>query len=127
MLLLLALTAAVGVAVAGLAIAFAQLTGENVSGVLFSGQDQLPGLVSGATGWGEMDTRRVDRLQGLGVERLARRLPRRPALFLGAAAGILASHLPGYALTPAVAVAMGAAMVAVLRLPPSPSRSRSPR
>jgi hypothetical protein len=38
-------------------------------------------------------------------------------VFLGAAGGILASHLPGFALTPAIAVGIGAATVAVLRLP----------
>jgi hypothetical protein len=38
-------------------------------------------------------------------------------LFLGAAAGVLAAELPGFDLTPAVAVGMGAAVVAVLRLP----------
>ena len=43
--------------------------------------------------------------------------PTFPGLFLGAAAGLLASHLPGLELTPAVGVAMGAAMVAVLQLP----------
>ena len=43
--------------------------------------------------------------------------PTLPAIFLGAAAGILASHLPGFALTPAVGVGIGAATAAVLRLP----------
>ena len=31
-----------------------------------------------------------------------------PSLVLGAAAGLMASHLPGFAMTPAVAVGMGA-------------------
>jgi H+/Cl- antiporter ClcA len=39
------------------------------------------------------------------------------AMLLGSAAGILASHLPGIALTPAVAVGLGAAVVAMARLP----------
>jgi H+/Cl- antiporter ClcA len=43
--------------------------------------------------------------------------PTFPALFLGAAAGILASHLPGMPIQAGVAVGMGAATVAVLRLP----------
>ena len=34
-----------------------------------------------------------------------------PSLFLGAAAGVMASHLPGFSITPAVAVGMGAAVV----------------
>ncbi len=40
-----------------------------------------------------------------------------PALFLGAAAGIMASHLAGFPITPAVAVGMGTATAAVLKLP----------
>jgi H+/Cl- antiporter ClcA len=43
--------------------------------------------------------------------------PTFPALFLGAAAGILASHLPGFPFQAGVAVGMAAAVVAVLRLP----------
>jgi H+/Cl- antiporter ClcA len=43
--------------------------------------------------------------------------PTFPGIFLGVAAGILASHLPGLGMTPAVAVGIGAALVAVLRLP----------
>jgi hypothetical protein len=38
-------------------------------------------------------------------------------LYLGAAAGLMASHLPGFSLVPAVAVGLGAATAAVLRLP----------
>ena len=38
-------------------------------------------------------------------------------MFLGVAAGVLASHLPGFDVTPAAAVGMGAGVVAVLRLP----------
>jgi H+/Cl- antiporter ClcA len=40
-----------------------------------------------------------------------------PALLLGAAAGMMAAKLPGFDLTPAVAVGMGAAVAAALRLP----------
>jgi H+/Cl- antiporter ClcA len=40
-----------------------------------------------------------------------------PAIFLATAVGLAAGHLPGFETTPAVAVAMGAAVVAVLRLP----------
>lgn len=40
-----------------------------------------------------------------------------PSLFLGAAAGVMASHLPGFSITPAVAVGMGAAVVSMLKLP----------
>jgi H+/Cl- antiporter ClcA len=40
-----------------------------------------------------------------------------PAMFLGAAAGLMAAQLPGLELTPAVAVGLGAGVVAMLRLP----------
>ena len=40
-----------------------------------------------------------------------------PAMFLGVAAGLMAAKLPGYELTPAVAVGIGAATAAALRLP----------
>ena len=43
--------------------------------------------------------------------------PTFPAMFLGAAGGLMAAQLPGFELTPAVAVGLGAAVVAVLRLP----------
>ena len=40
-----------------------------------------------------------------------------PAIFLGAAAGLAAAHLPGFETTPAVAVGIGAATAAALKLP----------
>jgi H+/Cl- antiporter ClcA len=43
--------------------------------------------------------------------------PTFPALFLGAAAGILASHLPGFPIQTGIAVGMAAGFVSVLRLP----------
>jgi hypothetical protein len=40
-----------GLLVGGLAIAFDQATSKTFEEVLFSGQDQLPGLVSGSSSW----------------------------------------------------------------------------
>jgi H+/Cl- antiporter ClcA len=40
-----------------------------------------------------------------------------PAMFLGAAGGIAASHLPGLELVPAVAMGIGAMCTVMLRLP----------
>jgi hypothetical protein len=88
--------------------------------VLFSGQDALPGLVSQAGTWPVSALLLVIAFKGLayGVSLGSfRGGPTFPALFLGAAAGVAASHLPGFALTPAVGVGIGAATVAVLRLP----------
>ncbi|HEV7462205.1 MAG TPA: hypothetical protein VGN78_16855, partial [Solirubrobacteraceae bacterium] len=95
-------------------------TGKSVNEVLFSGQDALPGLVSGAATWS---------LSALALLLLCKGLawaislgsfrggPTFPAIFLGAAGGLMAAQLPGYSLTPAIAVAIGAAVASVLRLP----------
>jgi H+/Cl- antiporter ClcA len=109
-----------GLAVAGLAIAFSETADQDVSYVLFSGQAQLPGLVAGAGSWSVTALGLLLAFKSLAWSiSLAsfRGGPTFPGLFLGVAAGLVASHLPGLAMTPAVAVGMGAAMVAVLQLP----------
>ncbi len=111
---------AVGLVVAGLAIAFHGASGRSVDSVLFSGQSALPGLVSQADSWSISAL-----LLLLGFKGLAYSLslgsfrggPTFPGLYLGAAAGILASHLPGFSLDPAVAVGLGAATASILGLP----------
>jgi H+/Cl- antiporter ClcA len=111
---------AAGVAIAGLAIAFEQTTDKPAAEVLFSGQEQLPGLVGGAGTWSVAALALLIGFKGVawGISLGGfRGGPTFPGLYLGAAIGLLASHLPGLALTPAVAVGMGAATVAVLRLP----------
>jgi H+/Cl- antiporter ClcA len=111
---------AVGVAVALLAIAFHAASGRAIEEVLFSGQDQLPGLVTAAGSWSISALLLLLAFKGVawGVSLGSfRGGPTFPALFLGAAAGILASHLPGFDLTGAVAVGMGAGAVSVLKLP----------
>jgi H+/Cl- antiporter ClcA len=110
----------VALIVAGLAIAFHGATGKNVNEVLFSGQDALPGIVSQAGTWSVSALLLLIVFKGLAWSVSLgsfRGGPTFPALFLGAAAGIAASRLPGFSLTPAVAVGMGAAATAVLRLP----------
>ena len=109
-----------GLAVAGLAIVFAETTDQGSSYVLFSGQDSLGSLVSGASGWSVTALALLIVFKGVAWSISLsgfRGGPTFPGLLLGAAAGLLASHLPGFAMTPAVAVGMGAAMAAVLRLP----------
>ena len=111
---------AIGLAVAGLAIVFAETTDKGVDQVLFSGQDALGPLTSNATSWSLGALALLILLKGLayGISVGAfRGGPTFPAMFLGAAAGIMASHLAGFDLTPAVAVGIGAGTVAVLRLP----------
>jgi hypothetical protein len=111
---------AVGIAVAALAIVFSQATDKGVHQVLFSGQEALSPLVADPGAWSTGALLLV-----IGCKALAYGLslgsfrggPVFPALFLGGAAGVLVADLPGFALTPAVAVGIGAATVAILRLP----------
>ena len=111
---------AIGMIIAGLAIAFHGITDKSINEVLFSGESGLPGLVSGAGTWSVGALLALIAFKGLGYALSIgsfRGGPTFPAVFLGAAAGIAASHLPGFSLTPGVAVGIGAATVAVLRLP----------
>jgi hypothetical protein len=114
---------AAALVVAGLAVLFHAVAPSPVNGideVLFSGQDALPGLVVEAGSWSVGALLLLIAIKGVawGVSLGAfRGGPTFPALFLGAAAGILASHLPGFDLTGAVGVGMGAGAVSVLRLP----------
>jgi H+/Cl- antiporter ClcA len=110
----------VGLIVAGLAIAFSQATDKSVNEVLFSGESALPGLVAHAGTWSMSALALLIVFKGLGYGLSLgsfRGGPTFPALFLGAAGGLMAAHLPGFSLTPAVGVGMGAAIAAVLRLP----------
>jgi H+/Cl- antiporter ClcA len=111
---------AAGVVVALLALAFQGLTDHGAGEVLFSGQDQLPGLVTEAGSWSIGALLLVIAFKGLawGVSLGGfRGGPTFPAMFIGAAAGVLASHLPGFDMTGAVGVGLGAGVVSVLRLP----------
>jgi H+/Cl- antiporter ClcA len=110
----------IGLVVAGLAIAFSQATDKSVNEVLFSGESGLNGLVTGGASWAVWVVLLLIVFKGLAYSLSLgsfRGGPTFPAIFLGAAAGILASHLPGFPYTPAVAVGMGAATVAILRVP----------
>lgn len=109
-----------GLAVSGLAIAFSQTSGKGVNEVLFSGQDALPGLVSSSSTWSLSALALLIVFKGLGYSLSLgafRGGPTFPAIFLGAAGGLMASHLPGFPLAAAVAVGIGAGTVAILRLP----------
>ena len=117
---LLLLLPIVGLVVAGLAIAFHGITDRSVNEVLFSGQDALTGLVQNAGTWTIAALIWVIVFKGIAYSLCIgsfRGGPTFPAVFLGAAGGILASHLPGFPLTPAVAVGLATTVTAVLRLP----------
>jgi H+/Cl- antiporter ClcA len=111
---------AAALVVAGLAIAFAEITGQSFDLVLFSGQDSMSPLVQGAATLSLGTLALIIVFKGLayGVSLgSSRGGPTFPAMFLGIVAGLLAGHLPGFAQTPAVAALMGAALVSLLRLP----------
>ena len=111
---------AAGLLLAGLAIAFERATDHGVDQVLFSGQDAIGPLVANPGAWSLGAIALLIVFKGLayGVSLGAfRGGPVFPAMFLGAAGGLMAAQLPGFELTPAVAVGLGAAVVAVLRLP----------
>lgn len=110
----------IGLIVAGLAIAFSQASGKSVNEVLFSGQAALPGLVAQAGTWSLSALALLIAFKGLAYSLSLgsfRGGPTFPAVFLGAAAGLMASHLPGFSIAPGVAVGIGASVAAVLRLP----------
>jgi H+/Cl- antiporter ClcA len=109
-----------GFAVAGLAIAFSEAADKGVDQVLFSGQDALGPLISDASTWSLSALALLIAFKGLAWSISLggfRGGPVFPSLFLGAAAGVMAAQLPGFSITPAVAVGMGAAVVSVLKLP----------
>jgi len=109
-----------GLAVSGLAIAFSEASGKAVEEVLFSGQDQLSGLISGASTWSLGALALLIAFKGIAYAISLgsfRGGPTFPALFLGAAAGLMVSHLPDFPASAGVVVGMGAAVVSILRLP----------
>ena len=108
------------VVVAGLAVAFAQISSKPDTLVLFSGQDAMGKVVGQAATLSVGTLALLIVFKGLawGVSLgSGRGGPTFPAMFIGTVAGLLAAHLPGYSTTPAVAALMAAGTVAVLRLP----------
>ena len=94
---------AAGLVVALLAVLFVATTTHGASNVLFSGQDPLPGLVDNAGTWSIGALLMVILCKGLAWSACLgtfRGGPTFPAIFLGAAGGVAASHLPGLSLTP---------------------------
>jgi H+/Cl- antiporter ClcA len=110
----------VGAAIALLAIGFAEATGHDASAVLFSGQAALDPLVKDAATWSVGALLLVVACKGLAYSLALscfRGGPIFPAVFIGAAAGIAGSHLPGMELVPALAMGIGALSTVMLRLP----------
>ena len=109
-----------GLAVAGLAIGYAEATGKGTDDVLFSGQSALSPLIQHASSYtvGTLVLLMLCKGLAYGISLGSfRGGPIFPALFVGAAGGIALSHLPGLPLVPAVAVGLGAMSVVMLGLP----------
>jgi len=109
-----------GLAVAGLAIGYAEATGKGTDDVLFSGQTALSPLIQNAASYtvGTLVLLVLCKALAYGISLGSfRGGPIFPALFVGAAGGIALSHLPGLPLVPAVAIGLGAMSVVMLTLP----------
>jgi H+/Cl- antiporter ClcA len=114
------LTPAVGIAVGGLAVLFAEVTGRSSSEVLFSGQEQIPGLVEGAAGWTVGALLLLIACKGLAYGASLscfRGGPIFPSMFIGAAGGIALSHAPGLPMIAGVGMGIGAMTTVMLGLP----------
>ena len=114
------LTPVVGLAIAGLAIAFAEVADESSSLVLFSGQSALGSVLGDAAGYSVGTLVLLIVCKGLAYSLALssfRGGPIFPAMFLGAVGGLALSHLPGLGLIAGAAMGIGAMTAAMLRLP----------
>src|SRR3954467_9966323 len=117
---MLLLTPVLGLTIGALAIGFAEATGKDASFVLFSGQSALGPLVDHSTEWsiGALLLLAACKAVAYALSLSSfRGGPVFPAVFIGAAGGVLASHLPGLPLIPAVAMGIGAMCTVMLTLP----------
>lgn len=114
------LTPLVGLAIAGLAIGFAEGSGESSSLVLFSGQSALGPVLDQATSYSVGTLVLLVACKGLAYSVALssfRGGPIFPAMFLGAVGGVALSHLPGLDLIAGAAMGIGAMTASMLRLP----------
>jgi H+/Cl- antiporter ClcA len=113
-------TPVVGLAVAGLAIAFAAGTGQGSSEVLFSGQSALGPFITSSASYTVGALLLLIACKGLAYGASLssfRGGPTFPAMFLGGVGGVALSHLPGLPLVDGVAIGIGAMTAVMLRLP----------
>ncbi|WP_239308326.1 MULTISPECIES: chloride channel protein [unclassified Frankia] len=113
-------TPLVGLAIAGLAIAYAEGSGKDTSEVLFSGQDALGPLIVNGSGYSLGALLLLLACKGLAYSASMssfRGGPIFPAMFLGAVGGIAMSHLPGLPLVAGAAMGIGAMSAVLLTLP----------
>jgi H+/Cl- antiporter ClcA len=113
-------TPAVGLAIGGLAVAFAAGSGRDATNVLFSGQSALPSLLEGAADWTVGALVLLIVCKGLAYAAALsgfRGGPTFPGMFIGAAGGIALAHLPGLPMIAGAAMGIGAMTVVMLGLP----------
>ncbi|WP_076261183.1 chloride channel protein [Intrasporangium flavum] len=113
-------TVGLGLLVGLCATAYQVSTGRGFGQVLFSGQDQLPGLVAHAADYslGALLLLALFKSVAYGLSLSAfRGGPVFPAMFVGAVLGIAVSGLPGMQLAAAIGTGIGAMCCAMLRLP----------
>ena len=114
------LTPVAGLAVGGLAVAFAAGTTHGSSEVLFSGQSALTTLVQGAAGWtvGALLLLMVCKGLAYAISLSGfRGGPIFPSMFIGAAGGIALSHVGGLSMVAGASMGVGAMVAGALRMP----------
>jgi H+/Cl- antiporter ClcA len=114
------LTSVVGLAIAGLAIGFAEASDESSSLVLFSGQSALGPMLGNAASYSVGTLVLLITCKGLAYSVALssfRGGPIFPAMFLGAVGGVALSHLPGLDMISGAAMGIGAMTASMLRLP----------
>ncbi len=117
---MLLLLPVVGFVIGVMAVIFDAFTTHPSTEVLFSGQDQLPGLIDGAAGWTVGALILLVLCKGLAYGFALsgfRGGPVFPGMFIGAAGGIALSHLPGLPMIAGAAMGIGAMTAVMLRLP----------
>lgn len=113
-------TVITGLIVAALAIAYAEGSSRPASDVLYSGQSALDPLLTNSASYsaGALTLLVVCKSLAYCLSLSSfRGGPVFPSMFIGAAAGIALSHLPGLPLTAGFAMGIGAMCAAMLRLP----------
>ncbi len=110
----------VGLAIGLVVLVFVETTDKTAAEVLYSGQDQLPALITNGAGWtaGALVMLVVCKSMAYSLSLSSfRGGPVFPGMFIGAAGGIALSHLPGLPLVAGAAMGIGAMTVAMLGLP----------
>jgi H+/Cl- antiporter ClcA len=113
-------TAALGLLIGLVAMAYQLISGRSFTQVLFSGQEALPELVEHAADYplGVVVALIACKAIAYGLSLSAfRGGPVFPSMFVGAAVGIAASGLPGMNLAAGIGMGIGAMCAAMLRLP----------